>query len=376
MSTLQQILPGIPIVESPLFYGIIDKLDLSADERRVALELHERGYAVIDFPDPDLDGRIERIKASLGPKLVADVADPSIAKNSNQVYRIQDAWTQNDDVRAIAANVKVLALLSKLYGRNAFPFQTLNFPVGTQQALHSDSIHFSSVPERFMCGVWLAMEDIHPDAGPLTYLPGSHKWPILRNSMIGRRGWGSSRDSAQVPFQDAMDAVAAASGIAPDVFLARKGQALIWSANLLHGGSVQRNPEMTRWSQVTHYYFDDCIYYTPAFSDEELGNLDLRSIISISSGELKPNQYMGSSILPPEPKPTLKQRLGAFLRGTRNLPKDFSSLTYYLLNPDVATAGVEAKKHYLKIGRREGRRYKVAPFTGSQKPLDDANAVE
>jgi hypothetical protein len=49
-------------------------------------------------------------------------------------------------------------------------------------------------------------------------------------------------------------------------FFACKGQALIWAANLLHGGSVQHDPARTRWSQVTHYYFRDCIYYTPAFS--------------------------------------------------------------------------------------------------------------
>ena len=43
----------------------------------------------------------------------------------------------------------------------------------------------------------------------------------------------------------------------------RKGQALIWSANLLHGGAPQRDRSRTRHSQVTHYYFEGCRHTRP-----------------------------------------------------------------------------------------------------------------
>ena len=51
----------------------------------------------------------------------------------------------------------------------------------------------------------------------------------------------------------------------------------------------------TRWSQVTHYYFDDCIYYTPAFSDESVGQLQLRNLVAISDGLPRRNSYLGES---------------------------------------------------------------------------------
>ena len=91
---------------------------------------------------------------------------------------------------------------------------------------------------------------------------------------------------------------AAAEGdrAAGDLEIARKGQALIWCANLLHGGSTQTNPRLTRWSQVTHYYFENCLHYTPAFSDEVLGALDLRQITAISDGKPRPNTYLGESL--------------------------------------------------------------------------------
>lgn len=288
-------LPGLPLVESPLFPMQCEVQGWSAEEQRIARDLYERGYAVLDFPDTEIDVRIARIKQSLGPRYGVDFEDPASDKTVGE-RRVQDAWAFDEDVRAIAANQGIIKLLSGLYGRAAFPFQTLNFPVGTQQDAHSDSVHFSSLPERFMCGVWLAMEDVGPDAGPLFYYPGSHRWPIMTNALIGRRGFGSDLASAQDPYGPAWRALCDAYGVQKEVFLAKKGQALIWCANLLHGGSRQTDPRLTRWSQVTHYYFDDCIYYTPAFSDEVDGKLALRNIVAISDGKRRLNKYLGEEI--------------------------------------------------------------------------------
>jgi hypothetical protein len=290
--------PGMPLIESPLFPTLKASQWLTVEEERMATNLYEQGYAVFDFPDANIDARIDRIKCNLGPRYGIDFDDPQSDKTAGE-RRIQDAWAFDEDVRAIAANEAVLDLLGKLYGRPAFPFQTLNFPVGTQQDAHSDAVHFSSLPERFMCGIWLAMEDISPHAGPLFYHPGSHRWPIMTNALIGRRGHGSTLASAQAPYGPAWQALCDAQGSQEETFLARKGQALIWCANLLHGGSHQTDPHLTRWSQVTHYYFDDCIYYTPAFSDEALGRLDLRNLVAISDGQPRPNSYLGEVIARP-----------------------------------------------------------------------------
>lgn len=289
---MTNIFPGLPLIESPLFPALKAEWGLNAEEERIATDLHEKGYAVFDFPDADLDGRIDRIQSHLGPRYGIDFADPHCDKTAGE-RRVQDAWQFDEDVRAIAANQAVIDLLSKLYGRRAFPFQTLNFPVGTQQDAHSDSVHFSSLPERFMCGVWLAMEDIGPDAGPLIYYPGSHRWPIMTNSLIGRRGYGSNLESAQDPYAVAWKALCDVYGVQQECFLPRKGQALIWCANLLHGGGRQTDPTVTRWSQVTHYYFEDCIYYTPAFSDEALGQLDVRHLVGICDKKPRLNRYLG-----------------------------------------------------------------------------------
>lgn len=313
MTISAQLLPGVPLVESPLFALSVDQMELTPQERDTARALNERGYAVIDFPDPDIDGRIDRIKANLSPRFDVDLDDPNSIKTMGGL-RIQDAWQFDEDVKAIASNAQVLTLLSKLYGRRAFPFQTLNFPVGTQQHVHSDSIHFSSQPERFMCGVWLAMEDIHADAGPLNYCPGSHKWPIISNTMLGTSRFGDHSRLAQEPYEAVWRAMINVTQMPTECFLAKRGQALIWAANLLHGGSPQIDPTRTRWSQVTHYYFADCLYYTPAFSEEPLGNLELRHISNIATGEHEPNRLFGREIALPRRKKGWKARLRKWLR--------------------------------------------------------------
>jgi len=306
---LSNIFPGMPLIESPLFPAVAASQGFTQTELAIANSLHVDGYAIFDFPDGALDDRIDRIKRNLGPRYGIDFDDPQSDKTTGE-RRIQDAWKFDEDVRAIAANQAVMDLLSKLYGRTVFPFQTLNFPVGSQQDAHTDIVHFSSLPERFMCGVWLAMEDVGVDAGPLFYYPGSHRWPIMNNALIGRRGVGADLPSAQDPFAPAWQALCAAHGAEPAHFLPRKGQALIWSANLLHGGSLQTDTRLTRWSQVTHYYFEDCIYYTPAFSDEQLGQLQLRDIRAISDGLQRPNRYQGQDIAPSQsarPRPSRPQ---------------------------------------------------------------------
>lgn len=287
--------PGLPLIESPLFPQLSQQLELTPEEARIGQDLFEQGYAVFDFPDDQLEARIDRIKQHLAPLYHVDFTDPESDKTCGE-RRIQDAWKFDADVKAIAANEAVITLLSKLYGRRAFPFQTLNFPVGTQQDAHTDIVHFSSLPEKFMCGVWLALEDVAEGAGPLFYYPGSHHWPVMSNALIGRRGYKSQLGSAQEPFAEAWRAICDARNAAPTTFLARKGQALIWCANLLHGGAAQTDPRLTRWSQVTHYYFEDCIYYTPAFSDETLGKLAIRTIDSITDGKARPNLYQGQPV--------------------------------------------------------------------------------
>ena len=141
--------------------------DAVLSESQVA-EFHERGYLIADF---DLDeSMLDSIKEKLQPLYPEDYQ-----QNPTLPARIQDGWKTVDEVRQLARNVNIAGALQQLLGRQSLPFQTLNFPIGTRQSTHSDTIHFNSIPSNFMAGVWVALEDIDEDNGPLLYYPGSHK---------------------------------------------------------------------------------------------------------------------------------------------------------------------------------------------------------
>ena len=149
-----------------------------------------------------------------------------------------------------------------------------------------------------MCAVWVALEDVGPTQGPLMYFSGSHKWPIYVNEHIGYSRAGKSDAPSQKPFEELWAALVRVNRMQPAHFHAKKGQALIWAANLLHGGSRQTDPELTRWSQVTHYYFDGCCYYSPMASDPFYGRIFFRRPEDISTGATMPNVCSGAGFPP------------------------------------------------------------------------------
>ena len=115
-----------------------------------------------------------------------------------------------------------------------------------------------------MCGVWVALEDISAEAGPLVYFPGSHRLPYLTARSLGLSHADVKAQSApQKLFEPYWSEQVKKEAYSRRLFTASKGDVLIWHANLLHGGSAVKDKSLSRWSQVSHYYFESCAYTTP-----------------------------------------------------------------------------------------------------------------
>jgi hypothetical protein len=117
------------------------------------------------------------------------------------------------------------------------------------------------------------------------------------NDQIGVRVTNASEPASQEIYHDVWEALVEKSSTTPQLFFPRKGDALIWAANLLHGGSRQRDPNATRWSQVTHYFFENCCYITPMLSDVFIGKLRVRDLTDIATGAKVPNIYIDAKLL-------------------------------------------------------------------------------
>jgi ectoine hydroxylase-related dioxygenase (phytanoyl-CoA dioxygenase family) len=282
---------NIPWIESPFFSQIMQTKQLSSEQREMAQFYHDNGFLKLSNLIPQ--ELVDQVKQEAETKGFNKNFEIKTVRNET---RIQDFWQYSEPARKLACFQPILDILELFYGREVIPFQTLNFCVGSQQRGHSDSIHFSSLPARYMCGVWVALEDITAENGPLFYYPGSHKIPEYNFSQIRESANPTSYDN-YVEYEDFIEALMNVSNYKKEIFLANKGDALIWSSNIIHGGMPVLKAGSSRWSQVTHYFFKDCYYYTPMLSNMVTDELYLRtSLLNIRTKEEETPSYNGQTI--------------------------------------------------------------------------------
>jgi hypothetical protein len=249
-----------------------------------ALNMNRTGYCKVNLGSAGFNSLCNEVVSQLTDFFRLDLELWRFGKGPPPRY--QDGWKAIKEIRQIAANKLILSILRKLYGRSPFPFQTLNFPVGTQQSFHSDALHFHCYPHGFMCGVWIPFEDVSLESGPLFFYPGSHRFPYLSaEALCFNPGDLDGQAHPQILFQSEWARLLSGSELEKTVYLPQMSEALIWHANLLHGGDLVQSKDVTRWSQVTHYYFKDCLYTTPMYSYcHEDGGTTLRNPFDIISG--------------------------------------------------------------------------------------------
>jgi len=157
----------------------------------------------------------------------------------------------------LAFHPVITSFLSELFGSPAALIQSLTFWKGSEQSVHQDFSYVHHHRElAHLAAVWIPLEDIKADAGPLVYYPGSH-----RPDELGFFDWGGGSILAS---RDAPDSTFTAYGAhlekqlrvhkrKSQIFLPRRGDILIWHGALVHGGTPMNNPDLTRKSYVCHY---------------------------------------------------------------------------------------------------------------------------
>jgi hypothetical protein len=138
--------------------------------------------------------------------------------------------------------------------------QTLTYPHGSEQQPHQDTVHLTPYPGGYMCGVWIALQDVQPNSGELVVYPGSHLFRRLRARELGLAKVDKDY-SSYVAFDAAIRALVSEHGSEPVVYRPKAGEILVWHENLIHGGSPRRNRELTRKSIVSHYFARGCVAY-------------------------------------------------------------------------------------------------------------------
>jgi phytanoyl-CoA hydroxylase len=185
--------------------------------------------------------------------------------------KINDLFLDEPEVRNLALSVRLTKILSGLLDGAPLVCNSLNFIWGSQQPDHVDS-WFMPAPMRAELNErrhwWqpkpsqprdfnsrlavssICLEDVEAGAGPLVYYPVSHKIAPFRFA----NGGFAALQEGTAKCTDYVHEEIAKAGLRREEFLGHAGDVFIWHGQLVHGGTVIREPSRTRKTLVTHYW--------------------------------------------------------------------------------------------------------------------------
>lgn len=234
----------------------------------VAIRDHEK---LIDQVNQDIDHLVNSGSFRTNSKFYSYNASP----------RIVESWKHSKAARRLAYDQQIIDVLTEFFKAPVKPFSTINFLRSTQQPLHSDYVHFGTDPAFHLAAAWIALEDIDPRSGPIQLVPKSHLWPEFLYSQIGipiARSLGDVESNYR-EYESWVRKDLETRGVAPITPEVKKGDAILWVANLVHGSPTCDDPKLSRRSQVIHYHTSEVkLFYNPVFSDPVRGKFYRRTV--------------------------------------------------------------------------------------------------
>lgn len=241
-----------------------------------------------EYPDetliPSLDRR-ELDEASLTPAQAAwrrdgvlhlpgfipdAVSEPylqrRIAHKKKHGWLIATPYMYVPEMRDLALYPPLMAKMKEVIGEDMMLHLCLTGWMSSQRGWHQDDYLNPPFVNSWYAAVWIALGDIHPASGPFQYIPGSHRWPLLRGEKVRqfltaeelahkapRTGINPWEKFAERFLSPAIEHEIKAFGRPPVSLLAKRGDVLIWHGRLIHQGSLPEVPGMERRSLIAHY---------------------------------------------------------------------------------------------------------------------------
>lgn len=243
-----------PNIQSLITDPVFQKFSQASQES--LRQFNEVGYAVIK--DYFTEEQIDAVN-----KAIDELIERQEVKFRYNNKKIMFAIHKSEVVRKMGYDPQLQKVLNYFVDGEAVLFQSINFVhEGSEQKTHSDTLHMTTYPLGGLLGVWIALEDIAEDNGPVHYYPGSHKLPYFLNSAFDNEGTSLMLGQKKYKDYEAMiENKLNDYSLKKKLFTAKKGDILIWHANLLHGGEAHLNKSKTRKSMVLHFFERDSICY-------------------------------------------------------------------------------------------------------------------
>jgi len=247
-----------------------EKARLDSGVRRLREKLAffiDNGYVILEKAvDP---GAIDRYLADLAASVQGGPLQAMVFVNRMPGYavvplaeanlaapltKILDTYVHVASARELVFAPAIVDFLRAVFEEGALAFQGLHFEKGSTQAVHQDTAYVVCDEPMKLCASWIALEDVMPGSGELFYYAGSHRLPDWTYSGQHKHfSFDRDGNETHLAHLQSLHDRSKERGFALQRFMAGKGDALIWAADLAHGGSEITDPALTRRSLVTHY---------------------------------------------------------------------------------------------------------------------------
>jgi hypothetical protein len=181
---------------------------------------------------------------------------PGDFEKTENLVKLMDVYEYLESARRLAFAPAIQRFLELVFERPPMAHQSLSFYRGSKQPIHQDTAFVRVSSPLELAASWIALEDVRPGSGELEYYEGSHTFPEFL--FDGRHKWQPPGNGELGHYYEHLRRCAEERGLEAVRFPARKGDVLIWSADLAHGGSAYTDTSSTRRSLVTHYTPVDC----------------------------------------------------------------------------------------------------------------------
>jgi ectoine hydroxylase-related dioxygenase (phytanoyl-CoA dioxygenase family) len=225
-----------------------------SDPESALAELNSEGFVVLDSGLADLCDAAEaefRAIEAASPELFKREADGRYPRLIN--FHLASPALR----RLYVSNALALAVQDAFFGAKSSLYTTLFYEKGSGQDIHRDSPYFTTRPEHKYLGVWVPLEDVDEDNGPLMVMPKGHLLPeedreAIRATLFEPDEVPDTSDELWVAYQDTVTRRGLEAGLTTRTVPVKKGQTIIWHPQLPHGGAPIKDPTRTRLSLVQH----------------------------------------------------------------------------------------------------------------------------
>ncbi len=149
---------------------------------------------------------------------------------------------------------------------------------------HADSTGFIVDPRGGRLRIWIALEDVHPDAGPIYFVPGSHRaitmtleedvlqdHPEIREVLREHskpttvQAFNAAFEPVYRYVNERVEKSLAALDLPKIAPALKKGDAVIFDVDTIHGSVPQNRKELTRKCMMVHWTRFGAVHFGPRY---------------------------------------------------------------------------------------------------------------